>query len=208
MMPAPAAMAANCTSVLRSSSALLGPVSRSSGITATVPTYKKVPAVKGRSMSPLLEAASGKHGDNRAGTRLYGGYVPGQTRPAETSRRGNTRAGAGTTSKLLDGNADQRAQQRTQRRHKLRAHGGTLGEARLNEQGEVAHLVGDLMEEDGDGRRGPNGRRRVEGRGHGKPVGDVVREIGAARGVSVDASAEGRDWRTLGSDSLPASRSG
>lgn len=52
MMPAPAATAANCVSVFRSSSPLLGPVSSSSGMTATVPTYKKVPAVKGSSISP------------------------------------------------------------------------------------------------------------------------------------------------------------
>lgn len=55
MIPAPNAMAANCTRVFRSSRALFGPVSRSSGITATVPTYKKVPAVKGSSRSPYVK---------------------------------------------------------------------------------------------------------------------------------------------------------
>ncbi len=56
-MAAPSAMAANCMPIFRNSRALLlrallSPLSSSSGITATVATYRNVPAVKGSSVSP------------------------------------------------------------------------------------------------------------------------------------------------------------
>jgi len=54
MIPAPAATAANWVNVLRHSTALLADLSTSniSGMTATVPTYRNVPAVNGNNKSP------------------------------------------------------------------------------------------------------------------------------------------------------------
>lgn len=54
MIAAPTPIAKNCNPVFFNSLPLFGPVSSNSGITATVPTYKKVPAVNGNNMSPQL----------------------------------------------------------------------------------------------------------------------------------------------------------
>lgn len=86
---------------------------------------------------------------------------------------------------FLNGNADQGAHQRANSRDKLRRHGRPLGEARLHEERKVADLVGDFVEEDGDGGGGANGWRRIETGRHGEAVGDVVRKVGAAEFVSL-----------------------
>ena len=52
----------------------------------------------------------------------------------------------------------------------------------MDEQREVANFVGDLVEEDGDGRRGADGRGGVEGGSEGQAVGYVVGEVRAGGG--------------------------
>lgn len=81
--------------------------------------------------------------------------------------------------KFLDGNANERAHEGADGGDELGRHGGALGEAGLDEQRKVADLVGDLVEEDGDGGGGADGGRGVEAGGHGEAVGDVVGEVGA-----------------------------
>merc|ERR1711900_74586 len=54
----------------------------------------------------------------------------------------------------------------------------TLGEAGLDEQGEITYFVWDLVEENGDGGSCSDGGGGVEGGGHGEAVGDVVGEVG------------------------------
>ena len=63
----------------------------------------------------------------------------------------------------------------------LGAHSLALGEAGLDEQGKVADLVRNLVEEDGHGGGCANGGGGVEGGGHGEAVGDVVGEVGTVR---------------------------
>lgn len=79
---------------------------------------------------------------------------------------------------LLHHDAQHRTQERTKRSDELRPHGHLLAEAGLDEQREIADLVRDLVEEDGDGGGGAEGGGGVEGGGEGEAVGDVVREVG------------------------------
>lgn len=80
---------------------------------------------------------------------------------------------------FLDGNANERAHQGADGGNELGCHGGALGKAGLDQQRKVADLVGDLVEEDGDGGGGADGGRGVEAGGHGQAVGDVVGEVSA-----------------------------
>ncbi|KAK4951619.1 hypothetical protein LTR28_006854, partial [Elasticomyces elasticus] len=71
MIAAPAAIAANCLAVFHSSALFPlplshAPVSSSSGMTATVPTYRNVPAVNGSSISPQDRLVPNKPGESAA----------------------------------------------------------------------------------------------------------------------------------------------
>jgi hypothetical protein len=100
-----------------------------------------------------------------------------QTSSPQTGVAGERLVGRGPA-KLLHGDADQGADEGADGGDKLRGHGGALGEARLDEQGKVADLVGDLVEEDGDGGGGADGGGGVEAGRHGEAVGDVVGKVG------------------------------
>jgi hypothetical protein len=52
-----------------------------------------------------------------------------------------------------------------------------LGEAGLDQEGEISYFVGNFVEKDGDGGGRANGWGSVERRGHGEAVCDVVGEI-------------------------------
>ena len=109
-----------------------------------------------------------------------------------------------TTAKLLNGDANQRAQQSANGGNKLGTHGRALREARLDKEGKVADLMGDLVEEDGHGGGRANGRGGVETSRHGQAVGNVVRKVGtSAHGQSkVHENKTGRGVSTRRIDDI------
>lgn len=138
-------------------------------------------ALVGARLQQLGDDGDGAHVQERARGERKQHVSPLETRAPDALGGGAVqviRTAAAVSTVLLDEDADARAQKGTDGRHELGAHGFPLGEARLDEEGKVAHLVGDLVEEDGHGGRRAECRGRVERRGQGEAVGDVVREIG------------------------------
>lgn len=81
--------------------------------------------------------------------------------------------------KLLDSNTNQSPEKSSQGSDELRAHGSSLGKARLDKEGKVANLVGDLVEEDCNSGGSSDCRGGIETGRHGQTVGNIVSEVGA-----------------------------
>lgn len=82
------------------------------------------------------------------------------------------------TTKFLNSDTNACSKECTNRRNKLCAHGGPFAEARLNQQREVADLVGYFVEEDSHCGCGTDGGRGIEGGAEREPVRNVVSEVG------------------------------
>lgn len=107
---------------------------------------------------------------------------PGQAGSQNTLLHAHRRSiGIAGAAEFLHGDTDEGAEHSADGGDELGAHGLTLGEAGLDEQGKVADLVGDLVEEDGHGGGCADGWGGVKGGGHGEAVSDVVGEVGAVR---------------------------
>ncbi len=152
----------------------------------------------GRLVGPGLEQLGddGDSADVEEGPRREGQQhvAPGKARAPETITHTHGRSvGAAAAAEFLHGDADEGANQGPDGRDELGAHGLPLGEARLHEQGKVADLVRDLVEEDGHGGGGADGGGCVERGRHGEAVGDVVRKVGAAN-VSISHPMPVTPW--------------
>ena len=119
--------------------------------------------------SPNIQESTGGEGQQHVS--------PLQTSAHDTSARAVDIRGRRTTAKLLDCNAYTGAEECADSCNKLRAHGCSLGEARLDEKGEVAYLVRNLVEEDSNSCGCADCRRGVEGGAERQAVGDIVGEV-------------------------------
>ena len=180
------------------SSSLFAPVSKSSGIKLN-PTYKRY--LDYASVPALLRASPNGEGrkEGRKGIRLTSSkwqdqVTSGRPRPPNAiASASRLPPFAGTSRRVaLYRDADESPQEGSDGREELCAHGLPRCESRLDEQGKVAGLVGNLVEEDGDGGGRADHRTRIECGRHGQAVGYVVRKVGDE--VEVRGEIDGGVW--------------
>ena len=158
IIPAPAAIAKNCPPIDLASFHLCGPVSSNSGTTPTVPTYRNVPAVKGKSKSPQFRLVP-------TSPALP---APFTTPPAVAPLPPNSC----TVMPIIVPNTAPRAVTNCNPIATFLLMPPWIRRAKSPD------FVRDFVAEDCQSGRGADGGGGVEGAAEGEAVGDVVREIG------------------------------